>query len=70
MLPGTTPSFVPSDIEISIPPHYYNPSVLFEETFGTPPYSSSFDDEDDAMQRYNDLISGGQTAVKQADKLV
>jgi hypothetical protein len=60
VVPSTTQSFVPSDIELSIPPHYYSPSVPFEETFGTPPHSSSFDDDDDAMQMYNNLISGGQ----------
>jgi hypothetical protein len=64
----TTPSFVPSDIELGIPLLYYSPSVPFGESSSSPPHSSSFDDEDDAMQRYNDLISGEQTTTKQADK--
>jgi hypothetical protein len=54
----TTPSFVPPDIEPCLSSHYYSPTdPPFGESSDTPPHSPSFDD-DDAIQRYNDLISG------------
>jgi hypothetical protein len=66
----TTPSFVPPEIELSIPPHYYSPSLLSEETSDTPPHSSLYDDIDDdaTVEMYNNLINGGQITTKQADK--
>jgi hypothetical protein len=69
VVPTTTPSIAPSDIELSIPPHYYSPSLPSEEISDTPPHSSLFDDYDDTtVEMYNNLISGAQTAAKQADK--
>jgi hypothetical protein len=61
----TTPSFVPAGMEITIPSHVFSPTVPFGESSDTPLHSPSFDDDDDAIGRYNDLING---AGKQADK--
>jgi hypothetical protein len=62
----TTPSFVSSNFELSIPPRYYSPTIPFGETSDSPPHSPLSDD--DAAEMYRNLIGGTQTVVKQADK--
>jgi hypothetical protein len=57
----TTPSFVPPDIELSLSSDYFSPTVPpFGESSDTPPHSPSFDDEEEAAARYDNLISGGK----------
>jgi cytoskeletal protein RodZ len=64
----TTPSFVPSEIEIelTIPSHYYSPSISITETSDSPSHTPLSNDDVAAM--YNNLIRGAQAVAKQGDK--
>jgi hypothetical protein len=65
---STTPSFVPPEIEITIPPHAFSPSIQSEDIPDFLPHSPLSDD--DAAAMYDDFIRGAQAPAQQGNKKV